>query len=220
MEHLLGLTVTITREADEVLDVSRLGDPAESNLTARDAGVVQAILEEGLTVFTFDGLKRLLGLHQEKLSRIIDRLEEEGILEKVPDGYKITLRGNDVIPRPLHSAVPTIPIVQSLLPRDVDIQGIISGLKGRWFGRLRWLGYSSNDEGVVLKWIAEEEGFQIDAKFADNYLSIEAKIAEGRDASEAVKAAHQLLGHISQSYNTPRRKARIAAPIIFYPDFA
>lgn len=190
----------------------------DSNLTPRDTGVLQTVMEEGLTVFTFDGLKRLTGLHQEKLSRIIDRLEEEGLLEKVVEGYRITARGNEAIPRPLGIAVQPIPIVQSLLPRDVDLQQIISGLKGRWFGGLRWLGYTQNDEGTVLKWIAEEDGVQIDARFTDSYLSIDAKVAEGREVSQAVKAAHQLLGHVSGLYGTPtRRRQHLPAQIAYYP---
>ena len=192
----------------------------DSNLTPRDTGVLQTVMEEGLTVFTFDGLKRLTGLHQEKLSRIIDRLEEEGLLEKVVEGYRITARGNEAIPRPLGIAIQPIPIVQSLLPRDVDLQQIISGLKGRWFGGLRWLGYTQNDEGMVLKWIAEEDGVQIDARFTDSYLSIDAKVAEGREVSQAVKAAHQLLGHVSGLYGTPtRRRQHLPAQIAYYPSF-
>jgi len=190
----------------------------DSNLTSRDTGVLQTVMEEGLTVFTFDGLKRLTGLHQEKLSRIIDRLEEEGLLEKVVEGYRITARGNEAIPRPLGIAVQPIPIVQSLLPRDVDLRQIISGLKGRWFGGLRWLGYAQNNEGTVLKWIAEEDGIQIDARFTDSYLSIDAKVAEGREVSQAVKAAHQLLGHVSGLYGTPtRRRQHLPAQIAYYP---
>jgi hypothetical protein len=211
--------VTTTRQGYDPTEVPRFEDPDDSNLTPRDTGVVQAILDEGLTVFTFDGVKRLLGLHQEKLSRIIDRLEEEGLLERVPEGYRVTARGRETIPRQLGSAQPSIPIVQSLLPHDVDLQSIISGLKGRWFGSLRWLGYAENDEGTVLKWIADQDAFQIDAKFTENYLSIDARVDEGKETSEAVKAAHQLLGHISRSYTTPRRRAHIAAPIVFYPSF-
>jgi hypothetical protein len=198
-------------------------DSDESNLTPRDTGVLQTVMEEGLTVFSFDGLKRLTGLHQEKLSRIIDRLEEEGLMEKVAEGYRITARGNEAIPRPLGSSLQPIPIVQSLLPRDVDLQQIITGLKGRWFGGLRWLGYTQNDEGTTLKWIAEEDGVQIDARFTDSYLSIDAKVAEGREVSQAVKAAHQLLGHVSGLYGTPtRRRQRLASQIAYYPsiDFA
>ena len=176
-----------------------------------------------MTVFTFDGLKRLTGLHQEKLSRIIDRLEEDGLLEKVDEGYRITARGNETVPRPLSTALQPIPIVQSLLPRDVDLQQIISGLKGRWFGGLRWLGYSQDNDATTLKWIAEEDGIQIEARFADSYLSIDAKVAEGREVSQAVKAAHQLLGHVSGLYGTPtRRRQHLASRIAYYPnmDFA
>ena len=215
--------MTTSRHIDAYPSDSVSYDPGESNLTPRDTGVLQSVMEEGLTVFTFDGLKRLTGLHQEKLSRIIDRLEEEGLLEKVADGYRITARGSETIPRPLVSAMQPIPIVQSLLPRDVDLQQIISGLKGRWFGGLRWLGYTQNEEGTVLKWIAEEDGVQIEARFTDSYLSIDAKVAEGREVSQAVKAAHQLLGHVSGLYGTPtRRRQHPASQIAYYPgtDFA
>ena len=205
-----------TANTNSDLNLDNFGDLDDTSLTARDTGVVQAIMEEGLTVFTFDGLKRLLGLHQEKLSRIIDRLEEEGVLEKVPEGYMVTNKGNAIIPRPLNSAQLPMPIVQSLLPRDIDVESIASQLKGRWFGKLRWLGYSKNDEGLVLKWIADEDAFQIDAKFTDNYLSIDAKVGETGNASEAVKAAHLLLGHVSRSYSGPKRRGHIAAPIMFY----
>ena len=202
---------------------SELEQSYEIDLTPRDSNILHAIQDEGLTVFAFDGLKRLTGLHQEKLSRIIDRLEEEGLLEKVVEGYRITARGNETVPRALSTAQQPIPIVQSLLPRDVDLQQIISGLKGRWFGGLRWLGYSQNDDSTILKWIAEEDGIQIDARFADSYLSIDAKVAEGKEVSQAVKAAHQLLGHVSGLYGTPtRRRQHLASQIAYYPslDFA
>ena len=211
--------MTATRESESTPPFPTIEDLDESNLTARDTDVIQAVVEEGLTVFTFDGLKRLVGLHQEKLSRIIDRLEEEGFVEKVPEGYKITARGS-LVARPMGLAQPTLPIVQSLLPRDVDVESILSQLKGRWFGKLRWLGYAKNDDGIVLKWIAEEDGFQIDAKFTDNYLSIDAKIVGTGETSEAVKAAHLLLGHVSRSYNTPRRRGHMVSPVVFYTDFA
>src|SRR6266516_5752867 len=208
--------MTTSRQIDACLSHSILDESEESNPTPRDTGVLQTVLGEGLTVFTFDGLKRLRGLHQEKLSRIIDRLEEEGVLEKVPEGYQVTRKGNMMVPQHLSSAQVPVPIVQSLLPKDVELESIVTQLKGRWFGKLRWLGYSSNDDGLVLKWIAEEGGFQMNAKFSDNYLSIDAKLGESGDASEAVKAAHLLLGHVSRAYGMPRRKGHLVSPIAFY----
>src|SRR5207249_3661781 len=194
--------------------------PDEIDLTPRDSSILHAIQEEGLTVFAFDGLKRLLGVHQEMLSRVLDRLEDEGLLEKVSEGYRLTERGNHQVAHPLSSTQPRIPIVQSLLPHDVDVQRIIAGLKGRWFGSLRWLGYSQNEDGLVLKWITEEDGIQIDAKFTENYLSIDAKVGEEKDVSQAVKASHQLMGHISRLYSGPRRGRNLLTPVSFYPDLS
>src|SRR5438094_5913558 len=144
------------------LGFPELVESDEIELTPRDSNILQAIQEEGLTVFAFDGLKRLLGVHQEMLSRVLDRLEDEGLLEKVSEGYRLTARGSQQVARPLSSTQPRIPIVQSLLPHDVDVQRIIAGLKGRWFGSLRWLGYSKTDEGLVLKWITDEDSIQCD----------------------------------------------------------
>src|SRR6266571_2326936 len=199
-----------TSDGEASLPSLGLEEMEEANITSRDSSILQAIQEEGLTVFTFDGLKRMLGVHQEKLSRVLGRLEDEGLLERVTGGYSVTHRGSMFSPRPLNSVQPRIPIVQSLLPADVDLGQIINGLKGRWFGSLRWVGYSQNEEGTVLKWITEDEGVQIDAKFTDAFLSIEAKVGEGKETGQAVKAAHQLLGFISRLYNGPRRTRSMA----------
>jgi len=199
---------------------SELDHSEDIDLTPRDSNILQAIQDEGLTVFAFDGLKRLLGVHQEMLSRVLDRLEDEGLLEKVSEGYRLTDRGSHQVARPLSATQPRIPIVQSLLPHDVDVQRIIAGLKGRWFGSLRWLGYSQTDEGLILKWITEEDSIQIDAKFSENYLSIDAKVGEEKDISQAVKASHQLMGHISRLYREPRRGRNLLTPVAFYPDLS
>src|SRR5215510_4293103 len=150
--------------APEPLGFSSFDDSEDIDLTPRDANILQSIQEEGLTVFAFDGLKRLLGVHQEMLSRVLERLQEDGLVVKGPEGYSLTPKGSQPIARPLSSTLPRIPIVQSLLPHDIDVQRIAEGLKGRWFGSLRWLGYSKSDDGLVLKWITDENNVQIDAR--------------------------------------------------------
>src|SRR5437016_14101649 len=109
---------------------SQIEQSEDIDLTPRDSNILHAIQDEGLTVFAFDGLKRLLGVHQEMLSRVLDRLEDEGLLEKVSEGYRLTDRGSHQVAHPLSSTQPRIQIVQSLLPHDIDVQGIIAGLNG------------------------------------------------------------------------------------------
>jgi hypothetical protein len=208
------LMVTTTKDP---IRLSEFDDTEDVELSPRDTGILQAIQEEGLTVFSFDGLKRLVGVHQEMLSRILGRLEDDGLLERVSEGYRLTSKSAHLL-RPMSLGAPKVPIVQSLLPQDVNMQEIIAGLKGRWFGSLRWLGYTQNEDGTTLKWITDEDNVQIDAKFTGTYLSIDAKIPEGKDSSKAVRAAHQLLGYVSRLYGGPQRPRGLARPVVFYND--
>ncbi|MDA4128095.1 MAG: hypothetical protein OK422_01310 [Thaumarchaeota archaeon] len=170
-------------------------------LSARDAEVVQAIEEEGLTVFSFDGLRRITGAHPETLSRALDRLEEQGVVTRAPEGYIVTERAKEVpAVRPLGVAEARIPLLHTLLPYDVKLSEVVSQLKGKWFGALRWVGYSLSEEGTVLKWVTDDGAVQIDARFSPGQLDIDAKVAGRNDVSEAVKASHQLMSHVSKLY--------------------
>jgi DNA-binding MarR family transcriptional regulator len=72
-----------------VLNVNWQSLPTDCSLSERDADILELIEAEDLATFTFDGIKRRTGLHSETLSRILSRLEEEGIIKKGPDGYKV-----------------------------------------------------------------------------------------------------------------------------------
>jgi len=194
-----------------------LGRIEEPSITPRDSNVLRSIQDEGLTVFTFDGLRRLLGLHQETLSRILERLQEEGLVEKMADGYRLTPEAGELVPRRLSSGLTRVPIIQALLPEDIDVGNIVAGLKGRWFGKLHWVGYSQNEEGTILKWITEDDGIQVDAKFTDTLLIIEARVEGGKEVSSAVRSTHQLMGYISRLYNGPKRAGGSATPVAYYP---
>ena len=195
----------------------RVSEP-EYDLSERERGILNALTEDGSATLAFDGLKRRLGVHPETLSRALDRLEEQGIIEKDPEGYRATAKVQGLLPlRPLGTLEPPVPLVQTLLPHDLAAQSIISHLKGRWFGTLRWLGYAENDEGLTLKWVTEDGGIQIDAKFTAGALSIEAKLGAGKAVDEAIRAAHHLVGYVARLYAGPPRPKRIVAFTLFDP---
>ena len=77
-----------------LLNVNWQSLPADYSLSERDADVLALIENEDLAIFTFDGLKRRTGLHSETLSRILSRLEEEGIVKKEPEGYRVSPKSN------------------------------------------------------------------------------------------------------------------------------
>jgi hypothetical protein len=188
----------------------------DSSFNERDLNVLNLIGEEGLTSFTFDGLKRRLGVHPETLSRILCRLEDQGLVEKQPEGYRVTARVKEFIPSyPPIANEPRMPIMQTLLSPDIPVQQLISNLSGRWFGVLRWLGYSENKEGITLKWITEDGGVQVNAIFSDNQLSIEAKLLHEKKLSAALKASYQLMGYIAKFYSGRSRVSHVA----YFGDF-
>lgn len=181
-----------------VLNVNWQNLPANYYLSERDADVLALIENEDLTLFTFDGLKRRTGLHSETLSRILGRLEQEGIVKKEPEGYRVTPKITKLKHKQPHHEEPTTPLIQTFLPSDLMTQQLILALKGRWFGLLRWMGISENNQGVALKWITEDGGIQIAANIQGTALNIEAKFLTNNDLNLALKASYQLMANIGK----------------------
>jgi DNA-binding transcriptional ArsR family regulator len=197
-----------------ILNVNWQGLPAPYPLSERDTDVLSLIDEENLTTFTFDGLKRRLGLHPETLSRILSRLEQEGMVKKTPEGYRVTPKITKLKLHPTRDETSSVSLLQTFLPSDMLTQKLISELKGKWFGILRWLGISENSEGVTLKWVTEDGGVQIAANISGTALNIEAKFLSGANLDLALKAAYQLMAHIGKLYSG----SRLARHVAYYGD--
>lgn len=181
------------------------------SLSEREMEVLQVIDEDDLTSFTFGGMKRRLGVHPETLSRILYRLEDQGILEKDFEGYRVTSKAKEFLGlHPLNTIGPPVSLLQTLLPPDVPTQQVISELRGRWFGVLRWLGYSENNESVTLKWVTDDGSIQVDANFSGDELNVEAKLLGEEDLNLALNASYQLIGYVSKIYSRIERINRIA----------
>lgn len=195
------------------LDVNWQGLSPHGSLSERDADVLSLVDEEDLTTFTFDGLKRRLGLHPETLSRILNRLEEEGIVKKTREGYRVTPKLTKLKLSPIRRETQTVSLLQTFLPSNMLIQQLISELKGRWFGILRWLGMSETSEGVTLKWLTEDGSIQIAASISGTSLNIDAKFLTSNNLDLALKAAYQLMAHVGKLCTG----TRLARHVAYYP---
>lgn len=183
------------------------------SLSERDTDVLSLMDEEDLTTFTFDGLKRRLSLHPETLSRILSRLEEEGLVKKTCKGYVVNPKLTKLKLSPVHRETQTVSLLQTFLPSNILVQSLLSELKGRWFGVLRWLGVSETSEGVTLKWITEDGGIQVAASISGTSLNIDAKFLTSNNLDLALKAAYQLMAHIGKLCNNTRSATHVA----YYP---
>lgn len=186
-------------------------------VSPRDAEVVRTIEEEGLSIFTFDGLRRITGAHPETLSRALERLEDGGLLVKSPEGYSVTEKARESFAaRPAYGGAKGVPILHTFLPYEASTGTIISALKGRWFDTIRWVGMAETAEGFVMKWVTDDGTATIDARFSAGQLDVDARIATEADLPKAVRAAHQLMGRISRLYASPRPGTRPALMRIGY----
>jgi hypothetical protein len=172
---------------------------SDLELEEREINLLQIINEEELTNFTFEGLKRRLKIHQETLSRILNRLADQEILKKGNTGYTLTSKAKKILKsQPSDSNNPNLPLLQTFLPPQIPIKKIVSNLKGKWFGTLRWLGYSITNESITLKWITEDGENIISAIFYQGKLHIEAKMISENNLISALNASHQLMSFITK----------------------
>jgi DNA-binding transcriptional ArsR family regulator len=203
-----------------VLNVNWQSLPAEYTLSERDADILALIETEDLTTFTFDGIKRRTGLHQETLSRILTRLEQEGIIKKEHEGYRVTPKITELKLQTHKKQSPTTPLIQTFLPSDLMTQQLILNLKGKWFGKLRWLGISENNQGITLKWITEDGAIQIAANIQGTALNIEAKFLTSNNLNLALKASYQLMSLIGKMcISSQTTRHAIAQNVAYYDGF-
>lgn len=137
-----------------------------------DGKVMQLLASSADTNFSFQGMKRSLKVHQEKLSRSLSRLSSQGFVGKSDDGYSITKKG--IRAAGGNSLTPGTRLVvgSSYLPNDVDAANVANILKGKWFSGMRWLGSSPEGQGIDLKWITDDGEIQVQAFFKDRLFEV------------------------------------------------
>jgi hypothetical protein len=137
-----------------------------------DGKVMQLLASSADTNFSFQGMKRSLKVHQEKLSRSLSRLSSLGLVDKNDEGYSITKKG---IRTTGHYSLTTgqrLVVGSSYLPNDTDVINAADILKGRWFSGMRWLGSSPAKQGIDLKWITDDGEIQVQASFKDQLFEV------------------------------------------------
>ena len=170
----------------------------ESELDEREREVLKFLSSEQNAYYSFQGLRRRLGFHQETLARTLKRLEEARAIERSPQGYKarsngtsysFNVRTNQQLPKP---------IIDAYLPSQVDVTVLFQRLRGRWFSNFRWLGYSRDGEQLAMTWISEDGQMQLQARIGGGKLIIAADSLVNNEESGQIAAAYQLFDHVSK----------------------
>jgi DNA-binding Lrp family transcriptional regulator len=162
---------------------------------------VLEILGEDRSRYTFKGLRRKLGMHQESLSRSLRRLDELGLIERSNLGYKLSKKGELLAKDSLVKKFAYTPLMQTYIPPNIDVSSIVNSLAGKWFKNVRWLGMIEGDMGHTLQWTSEDSSFQVNLRIVGNYIIIETNANNDKDRVEAMVSAYRIFEYVSKLYS-------------------
>lgn len=138
--------------------------------------------------FSFTGLRRFLGVHQQQLVNTIDRLLEDSVLHKTPDGYLLSpeyrqkIIQNDENWKNCDSW-----IGNRIYPAPIPLNKLYKELYGKWFGRHRFLGGIHNADFLVLDWVdMEHSGSNTRLEATSNHVKLKFKSVSGFERDKAI----------------------------------
>lgn len=159
--------------------------------------------------YTFNGLVRKLGMHQQSLSRALHRLEDAGLVQKTESGYKLSRNLRSILVKKSRINLESlskriskqqaqfVQILQLYIPTIVEVEEVVGKLLGKWFGNLRWIGLIEGDGGYVLQW-ANSDKFQVNLKIISRYAVVESNATGDKDRAEAMVSAHRIFEQITK----------------------
>ena len=159
--------------------------------------------------YTFNGLARKLGMHQQSLSRALHRLEDAGLVQKTESGYKLSRSLRSILVKKSRIDLESlarrvskqhlqfVQVLQLYIPTIVKVEEVVDKLVGKWFGNLRWIGLVEGDSGYVLQW-AYSDKFQVNLKIVSRYAVVESNATGDADRAESMVGAYQVFEQITK----------------------
>ena len=192
----------------------------EDLLHNNDSKILSLLSQETGSNFSFKGLIRKLNLHQQSLTRALNRLEDLRLIDKSHIGYRLTKNGeslmvllasknnNNNLVRSSSSLLKKekekrngyIQLLQTYISVEVKPDEILHALIGKWFNNLRWVGLIEGDAGgYMLQWVSDDNSaFQIILRVISDYLIIETNASSDKEKIEAMIGSYRIFEQISK----------------------
>ncbi|WP_415281140.1 MarR family transcriptional regulator [Candidatus Nitrososphaera sp. FF02] len=195
-EHLKEEKVVASGKQAQVLVQDEL---AVEDLGGNDTKVLSLLNEEGSN-YSFKGIMRKLNMHQQSLSRALHRLEEMGLVERSPAGYRLSKVGGTaaITAIELPKGRQYIQLLQTYIPVDIKSAKIVRSLIGKWFGNLRWIGLIESGTGFTLQWASHDGTFQINLRMVADYVVIETNAASEKEKVQAMVGSYAIYEQITK----------------------
>jgi DNA-binding Lrp family transcriptional regulator len=163
-----------------------------TDISDDDATVLGLLQREINGVVSFQGIRRTLGIHQEKLSRILRRLERSGLVERVGDGYTLSMKARQIIGEK-RTVDNYNRIVDMIVEEAGPLLAGVTSLRGRWAGDFRWLAYKVDDDGHLLEWVSSTKPVSLRLRLYGKRLIIETDARTPDDRQHALRGAFAII---------------------------
>lgn len=192
----------------------------EDLLHNNDSKILSLLSQETGSNFSFKGLIRKLNLHQQSLTRALNRLEDLRLIDKSHIGYRLTKNGeslmvllasknnsnnlvrrsSSLLKKEKEKRNGYIQLLQTYISVDVKPDEILHALIGKWFNNLRWVGLIEGEAGgYMLQWVSEDNSaFQIILRVISDYLIIETNASSDKEKIEAMIGSYRIFEQISK----------------------
>jgi DNA-binding HxlR family transcriptional regulator len=228
IDHILtdekSKQLLIQKERNEYDSNNRIEDYLQSKddiFRNNDSKILSLLGQETGSNYSFKGLIRKLNLHQESLTRALNRLEDLKLIEKSQIGYRLTTngkslmmllsstknstnnvigRGNSVLNKEKQKRNGYIQLLQTYISVDVKPEEILHKLIGKWFNNLRWVGLIESEAGgYMLQWVSNDNNaFQIILRVVSNYLIIETNACSDKEKIEAMIGSYKIFEQVTK----------------------
>jgi len=114
---------------------------------------------EGLTLFSFSGIKRQLGKHQQKITKAVNRLLTKGLLYKNNGHYSLSQKGTQILSEivklqnaiDLHQSSNEFLEQRIIFNSKIPLDILSSFLIGKWFGAFRYISHTEG-KNFIIRW--------------------------------------------------------------------
>ena len=160
---------------------------------------ILTLLNEAGSNYSFKGIMRRLGIHQQSLARALRRLEEMGLVEKSTIGYQLSKQGGAIATVRMEAkGREYMQLLQTHIPVDINPAEIVRTLIGKWFKNIRWVGMIESATGFALQWSSDNGSFQINLRIVSDYIVIETNASTEREKLQSMIGSYAIYEQITR----------------------
>jgi Cdc6-like AAA superfamily ATPase len=148
-------------------------------------------------------------MHQEKLSRILKRLERYGLINRGEHGYRLSEKARRVVSRERSRGYVLVDV--KVNDEGLVLAGIVS-LRGRWIEDLRWLGYGLENGAHTLRWVSQDGALTITLRYRGGRLRVESS-ENTKEANRAALAILRKAYELALTDESKQVKALLLRPV-------